>query len=631
MILNLEEGDSIELSLNLFNLTWEGKHEFVVTSAPRYGDVILGDSPTEKFTSEDLKRDDVLYVHEGVEIGKKKLTDRFSVSLDGDGEIDVEVGISPVDDFPPSLVARTLTVDEGGSAVLTTRHVSVSDKDTEDDAISCRLIGGPMFGVVEGHDGRKAESFAYSRLVAGEMSYRQSVHRGLEPREDGISILCSDPPNNTDPSNPNFAILPVTILPVDDEPPILSPGSLIVAPASETPLFRRVVDVRDEDTPLEKLVFQVEKTPTSGSVLEKKGPSYRELGQFGFEGLERAVYLSGDMPGQDDFVLSASDGRHKTTATIVLNIRSGEESAPSVTANEGLLVTEGQTGVIGPRQLHSSFGDLPPSEVGYTVNSLPLFGSLYLNSAPVEPGKRFAQSDVDAGLLCYAHEDPTSSMDVFVFDVSAGGAFLANQNFFITIKVDNSSYPAVRSKGATVEAGGWVAVDGEALSATDPHADASSIEYHVMSELRWGRLERVDAPGKPLLVFNHKDVLGGKVRYVHTGLSSRHSPEIVQFEVTDGHRSVFHSFSIDVIPPKSASLLGDVPPSNVVLRVDRPVTHLRPSAGGLLGTLITSGNLLAEEYGESPLTYVVTRPPAHGRLVNAAYGTRISNFTQGMW
>jgi hypothetical protein len=620
VILNVEEGDSVEVTAESLNVTTDVQHDFKVESAPRHGDIFLVDTPAERFTSEDLKKEDVLYVHDGDEIGKNRLYDHFSLRVDGGEVVDVEVEVSPVDDFPPALqIKASPTVEEGGRVVLTTAHFAVYDKDTEDDSISCRMIAQPMFGAVERKGDGKVDTFTYGELVRGEISYRQSVHQGLEPREDGFSLLCTDPPNNTEDSAANFGLVPLTLLDRDDESPQLTARLITVLPHTQTPLIPDLVDVEDLDTPLRDIVFRVKAHPILGKIVNGNG---RELEELDYTELEGAVYSSGGSQGEDNFILSAFDGGRESTAEVRVEVRGKEGPIPRVIVNEGLEVRIGQSGVIGRHNLRAECGHLPPSRVMYIVNSLPLFGSLSLDSRPVELGRSFSQAEIDAGLLCYSHSDSTGSMDVFVFDLIAGAATLHDQNFFITVKNGDSTYPTVTSRTAHVEAGGSLILDDDVISAAGPD---SEMEYHVMSVPKWGRLERVDAPGQPVLVFSQQDVLAGVIRYIQRGPPSLDSPEIIQLEVTDGRRSVFHSLSIRVIPP-SASLLRDDSPPSVVLETNRPLSFIQSLPGGLLGSSISPAHLAASP---SPLTYLLTTPPSHGYLYNSLFGHAVTNFTQG--
>ncbi|KAL1131151.1 hypothetical protein AAG570_012388 [Ranatra chinensis] len=671
VVLNVEEGDSTEITEDMLRPDLPdaigNEASFKIVSPPEHGDIYVDEESSREFTRDQLEQENVVYVHGGEEIGQSAVYDRFTVATLGEnGTIkkvtEFQVSIGPVDDDPPRLnVERSLEVSEGGRVVVDV--LQLLDRDTGTEDIACRVVASPSFGHLEAPPGNSLGEgeFKWSLVESGLLIYVQSDHAdGLEPKEDAFTVACHDPPDNTGLRPDNLALVPVIIRGTDDEPPRLVAPLLLVLPAGlqELPLAR--LRITDPDTPLDRVAFTVNRQPAMGKLVLKRDVTVGPVKQFKFGDLDSVFYQyeGGETGGTDDFLLGVYDGLQGSEATIeveIEDITGRENEAPMMVINEGLEVSQGGTGLITSALLnvHSEDG-----EVVYVVRDVPLFGSLLLEDTLLQPGSNFTGNDLNEGRLSYVHADPTSSMDVFVFDASDGTGILANQNFFITIR-GNGSYPVVTSKTPVLPRGGSLVLDSSLLSARDRNSeDSSSLEFHVMSQPKQGAFEWVDSLGG-VQVFTQKDLADGKIRYVHYNSSSfSPPPEIVQFEVTDGHRSVFHSFTINftreeedtsIYPPTTIAATVVITSADVAhtttsavtttsgyedgepieLVRNAPLTYLL--GGAAVGATLTAQHLMALDPDHTTTTYVVRRPPQNGSILDKNTRQPLERFTQGMY
>ena len=83
---------------------------------------------------------------------------------------------------------------------------------------------------------------------------------------------------------------------------------------------------------------------------------------------------------------------------------------PQLSANSGLVVTDGQAGVvISSALLNVTDPDDSPTELTYTLTTAPATGTLRLSGSPLSNGATWTQQQVNDGLLTYDHAAAPSS------------------------------------------------------------------------------------------------------------------------------------------------------------------------------------------------------------------------------
>lgn len=135
----------------------------------------------------------------------------------------VTTRIVPVDNQPPRVIIKQpLTVREAGIAKLSQQHIIITDPDTRESDITCRIDVQPTRGYLENvspspgseisNSGKRITSFGVGDILNDNLNYVQDKHRGVEPRVDWVALSCMDT-NNTSPRY----LLNIIILPTNDE------------------------------------------------------------------------------------------------------------------------------------------------------------------------------------------------------------------------------------------------------------------------------------------------------------------------------------------------------------------------------------------------------------------------------
>ena len=97
--------------------------------------------------------------------------------------------------------------------------------------------------------------------------------------------------------------------------------------------------------------------------------------------------------------------------------------APVLAVNTGITVSEGAQASITSAMLQSTDADHGPTQLTYTLQSLPAHGRIELSTAPGMAISSFTQAQVDAGLVRYVHDGSETTADALLFIVSdAAGA-----------------------------------------------------------------------------------------------------------------------------------------------------------------------------------------------------------------
>ena len=174
------ENTPVQLVYTLSAITSHGRLERV--SAP--GTAIT------TFTQADLDSSAIRYVHDGGET----TSDGFSFSLT-DGALTVTgtvaITVTPVNDPPVITVNTGLTVNEGGTRVLTNSKLAATDPDNTATQLAYTVSVFPAHGRLERvvSPGVAITSFTQADLNSSTVRY---VHDGGETTSDSFSVSLSD-------------------------------------------------------------------------------------------------------------------------------------------------------------------------------------------------------------------------------------------------------------------------------------------------------------------------------------------------------------------------------------------------------------------------------------------------------
>ncbi|WP_075086540.1 tandem-95 repeat protein [Mariniblastus fucicola] len=210
-----------------------------------------------------------------------------------------------------------------------------------------------------------------------------------------------------------------------------------------------------------------------------------------------------------------------------------------VVENRAAIVNEGQNIVIDNVFLNTTDQEQIANELVYTIDSLPVNGTLYLDGSPVTIGDSFTQQAVNNGRVQYTHSGTSTTSDAFLFSVSDGqGETLVGQVFDVTINPVND-VPVVQSDAYTVSED--TAYSGMQVLSNDTDEDGDSLSVSVVSSPNRGGTVSVNPDGS----FDYQPA------------QNYHGTETFQYEANDGNGGTSRAVvTVNILPVNDAPVVA---------------------------------------------------------------------------
>ena len=104
---------------------------------------------------------------------------------------------------------------------------------------------------------------------------------------------------------------------------------------------------------------------------------------------------------------------------------------PTLTANNGLSLSEKKTAILTAAQLQATDMDNDVAQLTYTVVTPPTWGILKRGESTLGVGSTFVQADIDGGHLTFTHTGSDATSDRFTFRVSDGSGETTGDTVFL--------------------------------------------------------------------------------------------------------------------------------------------------------------------------------------------------------
>ncbi|XP_053362727.1 FRAS1-related extracellular matrix protein 2b [Clarias gariepinus] len=620
------------------------------------------DEMYEKAVTEWLQQDitdgKLFYRHVGPH-NTKTVTDQFVFRVQDDndppnqsGQNSFIIKILPVDDIPPELYPDTtlqLTVHEYQLTFLRKKFLRYTDLDSEDRDLKYTVTQPPrdtdennpvILGAIVLTESPNIEvtEFTQAQINHHKIAYKPpDLELGITPHVVQFHYTVEDTAGNG--VDGAFTIF---LQPVDNKPPQITNTGFTVLERGIHVITRSELDTTDPDTDSTKISFTLTQPPLHGKIQYMftdltKGDSFKldDISQG------RISYShNGDESTNEFFQLDVSDGVHVVTITIKINVKLIDDETPTITLPEGTIgsyidVLENGATEITANVIQGRDEDTDDLRLTFIVEDPPVLGEILVNGIPAN---RFTQADIISGFVVYAHTSGeiglTTKEDFFnltLTDMSdewtVGGNKIKGVRVHVTIlPIDSQSPQVFVGHQFNVVEGEKNVIQIAHISASDIDTPNDDLLCTIIVQPTSGYLENISpAPGSEksrsgtaISAFTIKDIKQNHIYYVqsiHKGVEP--VEDRFTFRCSDGiNFSEIHFFPIVIIPSND----------------EKPEIHMREfvvmeGMNVVIDTPILNG--VDADVPTDELTFIVTKPPKHGFIINQlTTGTiPVTNFT----
>ncbi len=229
----------------------------------------------------------------------------------------------------------------------------------------------------------------------------------------------------------------VTVTAQNDPPVVAANTGSTVARGGTDVITNVELQITDVDNTPAQLTYTVTTGPVNGrlELTTAPGLAITSFTQAQLNAGQVVYAHDGSFTASDSFTFTASDGAGGNIGATTFGITvSAVNSVPSLAANTGSTVTQGLTDVLIASELQVVDLDNSPSQLVYTVTTVPANGQLELTTGPGVAITSFTQADIDAGRVVFVHSGAAATSDSFTFTVSDGaGGTIGATTFTLTV------------------------------------------------------------------------------------------------------------------------------------------------------------------------------------------------------
>ena len=401
-----------------------------------------------------------------------------------------------------------LEVIENQITPLTFSNFDIAGIDSSREYLMYRIIKslGKNEGQLEhaNYPGIPIETFTQKDLNKGLILYHSPKEIGPNPKEFFFTfVVTNDNRSDTFPETPFH----VKVMPANDQGPIFteSVSEIKLLQSASLILPRDLFDVQDPDTPLDDLVFKIEKAPENNVIeLRNKGQRYVISKEDSFtiqeirDGTFRLINNGANI-NNDSFKISVSDNKHMSIKTIKIKVKLIDSVAPRISDRSTMFlsVKEAQIKIIKRENIAFLDDHSSPEQIFYRLNSKSkLTGRLYNKNKLIEVNSMFTQADIDLHNIRYESPQEIGQnilTEVFSFDVSdKDGNEQKDQLFTIKVEPVDNQAPVVQVvQDLAVEESKYVILNESFIQVRDVDSSKDQLNVIIDSQPNFGYLENI--------------------------------------------------------------------------------------------------------------------------------------------
>ncbi|KAG8452768.1 hypothetical protein GDO86_004527 [Hymenochirus boettgeri] len=625
---------------------------FNITSTflPGQGTIVSTDDrnlPINSFYQRDLQELRIAYKPPAQDSNRERIFEMELEVVDTEGAVSdpfsFMIVVKPMNTLAPVVTRNTgQLLYEGQSRSLSvSQNLQISDEDNLEDVRVTVLDGlrhGHLTLVNSPPEGSKF--FTALDLDQGRVIYQ---HDGSDTYSDNIIFRMSDGKHEVE------FLFPITVVPTDDEPPIVNANTGLMLSEKEvtsvTPFVLSATDIDSEDS---SILFTVE-PPYSrlGVMVLRQNVIPEDMSQWQiipelnlFEKVVREWtqqdILDGKLyyrhigphstvPTMDQIIFRVQDdndppnlsGEH----TFVVKINPIDDLPPELFPGTTLkmLVQEYHLTPFRRKFLRYTDLDSEDRDLKYTVISPPsdtdennpvLMGFIVLKENPDQVVTEFTQAQINHLKIAYKPPDLelgiTPRLVQFHYTVEDSSGNVAEGDFTIYLEPVNNKPPNIINTGITVIERGTHVISKAELDATDADTDRDKISLTLTQSPKYGQLHYSNHVMEVGEAFVLDDIYKGRISYTHSGEES--SSDSCTLDVSDG----VHVLTI--IMRITVRLVDDEVPK-LMLPSGTIGSFLDVLEGG--STEITSSIIQGTDVDTDDLmlTFIVEDPPVNGEIL----------------
>ncbi|XP_034024301.1 FRAS1-related extracellular matrix protein 2-like isoform X1 [Thalassophryne amazonica] len=525
-----------------------------VINGLRHGDLTVLGSKRKFFTPADLDAGAVIYQHDGSDTYSDNIICRMT-----DGRHEVEflfpITVVPTDDEPPIINANTgLVLFKNQMMLISSHMLSAADIDSEDTSIKFTIeppfstIGQVLLRQSEAPEDPSTWKFntddeMYEKVVRewlqrditdGKLFYKHIGPHSTSAVTDQFVFRVqddNDPPNH---SGENTFI--IKILPVDDLPPELYPGTTLQMIVHEYQLthfrkkFLRYTDLDSEDRDLKYTVIQPptdtdENNPVVlGALVLTESPDI-EISTFTQAQINhhKIAYKPPNLELgittrvlQFQYIVQDVSG-NSVDGIFTIFLKPVDNKPPQIT-NSGFTVLERGSYVITSAELYTLDTDTDSAQISFTITQPPLHGQVQFMFTDMTKGDTFSLEDIGNGRISYIHNGDETTFDSMQIDVS-DGVHIVPITMKISVKPIDDETPTLSLPTGTIGSyidvleNGATEITSNVIQGKDEDTDDLRLTFIVENPPSLGQIL---VKGVPSGTFTQADIINGFVVYAHT-------------------------------------------------------------------------------------------------------------------
>uniref|UniRef100_A0A672PEX0 FRAS1-related extracellular matrix protein 2-like n=1 Tax=Sinocyclocheilus grahami TaxID=75366 RepID=A0A672PEX0_SINGR len=525
-----------------------------VVDGLRHGHLTVLGTNKKYFTPADLEVGIVVYQHDGSDTYSDNIIFRMS---DGKNEVEFlfPITIVPTDDEPPIINANTgLILFKNQMVPISQLMLSAADIDSEDSTIT--FTNKPPFSAIgevvvrqseapEDPSSWKfnAEDGVYEKVVTQwlqkditdeKLFYRHIGPHITEAVTDQFVFRVQDDADPPNQSGENSFI--IKILPIDDIPPVLFPGSTLQMTVHEyqlTHFNKNVLRYTDLDSEDRDLKYTITQPPTDtdennpikfGSIVltDSLDTDVTEFTQaqlnhhkISYSPLDLELGIT---PHVVQFHFTVEDTAGNSANGVFTIFLQPVNNKPPQIMNTGFTILERRVHVITSAELDANDLDTDSKQISFTLSQTPQHGLVQHTFTDLKKGSRFNLMDISDGKVSYIHNGDETTSDSFKLDVS-DGVHVVTITVKVAVKLIDDETPMLSLTKGTfgsrldVLENGATEITTSVIQGKDEDTDDLRLTFIVEEAPKFGEIL---VSGVSSSRFTQADIISGLVVYAHT-------------------------------------------------------------------------------------------------------------------